>query len=361
MSKSNANTWADRAEHQLAKSLNFGAKQRIRLYQRLERFTKRGFDFKRAIDSMYIRYNREKDPRRAVFRRLLNRLQDGDRFSAAIAEYVPAAERLMISAGEEASQISDGFEQAAFVADAVKRMSSTLRSALIYPTILMLLLSAILAGISLQFVPTMLQMAPVETWPAVSKAVYNLANAVTGWGPWLVATFVVGLFFALRTLPTWTGPTRRFCDRWFPPWTIYREYQGSTFLISLAALVAAGRPVDGALRHISSIATPWLRWHLARMTRALQEGVQPGRALRTGLLDKETSGDIEDYSNAGAFEAALGAMGRESIEDSILRIKAAANILTVLSLVAVAGTIVLVYTGMIFLVMDVAQQARSSR
>lgn len=348
-------------EHTIAKHLNFGAKARVRLYGRYERYTARGFDFKRATGKMHARYHRDKDARRAVFRRIADQLQDGRAFSDAIAPYVPPAERLLIAAGEQTSRASDAFRSAAFIASAVQRMQSTVISAMVYPSVLMLMLCLMLAGITFLFVPTMLDMAPIESWPPISKVVYNLAQMVTHGGPWIVGIGIILAIVTIKTLPTFNNSFRGFLDRYVPPWTIYREYQGSTFLISLAALVEAGRPVDAAIKQMNLIATRWMKWHLRRMIHALQEGTQPGRAIDTGLLHKETVGDIEDYADAGAFDSAIGAMGRDAIEDSIERIKGASAVITALCLVAVAGTLVLVYLGMIFLVMDVAQKAQLPR
>lgn len=72
-------------------------------------------------------------------------------------------------------------------------------------------------------------------------------------------------------------------------------------------------------------------------------GGNMGRALNTGLLDKETAGDVEDYSRLGSFSEAIYLLGSRSLENSIKIIQARMAIVKNLMLVLVAIIIVAIY------------------
>jgi len=349
----------DEIELRWAGLVHFGAKKRMRLYQRLQRFTARGIPLKRSIEIMWQRLNRARDSRRAVFRRLIEQMGEGVTFTKAMEPFLPGAERLLIFAGEDSGRIHTGFEQASFVAEAVKKMRSAVIGTMAYPAVLFVMLCLILWGMASQFIPILLQVAPLNEWPAVSQVLYYVAMTVQTAGIWiLLALFGVAIMVA-KSLPTWTGNGRAFVDRWVPPFTTYREYQGSIFLISLAALIAADRPDVQAIRQLAQISRPWLRSHLTTMHAALLAGQSPGRALDTGLLNAEVCGDVEDYASAGAFDQAVAQIGKETVEDAIIRIASSAAVVKYVMMALVAASILLVYSGVIFVVLQVAQKAQS--
>lgn len=349
----------DEMEHWIAKHTGFSVRKRIRLYQRLYRFTSSNISVGKALEMIWARYNRARDPRRTVFRRMIeSNMNAGRSVADSMAAYIPAAERLLIFAGEEANKIASGFKQSIFVAGAVREMRKALTGALMYPLVLFVMLSAMLVGMALKFVPVMLQMAPLSQWPTISLITYYVGMGVKSYGAWILGGLIVGVIVAVRTLPVWVGKTRAWCDRFVPPWTIYRQYTSAIFLISLSALTDAGRPIETAVNQLAVIAGPWMRNHLNTMHQRIIEGENPGRALNTGWLDKETCGDLEDYSAAGTLDSALAQIGKDTVEDAIDKIKGSAMVIRFLMMALVAVAIIIIYVGMVALVLQVAQKAR---
>ena len=252
-----------------------------------------------------------------------------------------------------------GFAQAAYVAKAVNAMRNAVTSTLSYPAVLFVMLCMILWGMSTQFIPILLQIAPLSQWPTVSLVLYYVATTVQVAGLWILIGLGIGAALVMKSLPTWTGPGRAFADKWLPPYTTYREYQGSIFLISLAALIQSGRPDSDAIKQLAQISRPWLRSHLTKMHTALLTGVTPGIAFDTGLLSAEVCGDVEDYTTAGGFDQAVAQIGTETVEDAIVRISTSASLVKYVMMALVAGSILLIYSGIIFVVLDVAQRAQS--
>lgn len=364
-------------EHAFASfQLRFSADERVRLYERLERFVAHKVPLDEAIGSIYARLARPKkglfgresrDGRRHVYERILSRLRLGKPFAEAAKEYLPSAEMVMVLVGEQSSNEAEGFRQARFVADVVRRMRGALVGALTYPAVLLALGCGFLVVIAAKFGPMMLEMAgdrPVAAWPLPSRMLYQLAELVSSYG--IVAGVLAILlgYAVLFSLPRWherMGGVRRGLDKFVPPYTIYREYQAASFLIAIGALVKASVPVDEALARIASISAPWVKWHLRKMLVAVRKGVDPGAAFNTGMLTDEVVGYIEDFNRAGGLDEALTVVGVESVEDSLRRVKRSSSVLGFGAMLLVVGMIVLIYAGMIAMGQMVYTEAQQQR
>ncbi len=345
----------DEFEHFLALHFAFGVKKRMRLYQRLYRFTEQGIAASKAFQMIWTRYHRTRDARRAAFRRMIESCTSlGRSVSEAMSPYIPPHERLLIYAGEDSNSLPQGFDKARYVAGALREMKAVLLKNLAYPIMLFGLLAALFYGLAVWAMPTMLKMAPLEKWPPLSRIVYYIGYGVQHMGVILLVAVIAGIIAIMRTLPRWHGPVRDWLDQWIPPWTIHREYQSAIFLISMAALTEAGRPVETAIRQLNQIASPWLRRHLTEINQRALAGESAGRAFNTGMVDKETCGDLEDYSSAGGLEKALHQIGKDTIEDAVDKIAKASRVLNGVLILAVTAAIGLVYGGIMMLSLSIA-------
>lgn len=338
-------------ERRLAKALNFGAKNRVSLYHRLERFSGRGYDVKVALSGMYERYQKKKDPRRTIWRDWVRGLNAGRKFSELVADYVPPAERLAISAGETTGEMARGFEMARYIAHSASRIRGVVVEALLYPLILCSVFIALLYFVAYQLLPAMLQISPAETWPTISYALYVVANFVKDWG-WLTILCIIGAcVYVVVRLPRSTGPVRIWLDAKLPPWSIYRRVQGANMLVTLAALSAAGNPVDESIRRMRKIASPWLTRHLDKFQRLVASGKRPAEAMDTGLFDDEVMGEIIDYDRAGAFSEALDAVGKDVVDMTIESISKISGTIRYLMMGLVASGLIWTYAAMSMIVM----------
>lgn len=347
-------------EHWLGTKLNFDDRSRERLWNALTNFTKKGYQLKVSIESQLERYNRDADLRRTIWRRWITGMAQGLSYSQVIAPYVPPAERMMVSAGEESGRLADGFAAAAHVAKNTRVLKATLRKALSYPAGLVVAACVMLVVIATQFAPVMLDIEPNQVrWPFLSQLLYGLATFVQHFGLWVAAFLVLIIVASLRSLPRWRGSVRRVFDRYIPPYTIYREFQSANFVIALSALVSAGKSVRESLQHMALIATPWMQEHIYQMLGDMAAGISPGRALNTGLLNREVMGLIEDYAKAGTFDEALAHVGHDVVEEAMEALERASGRVLTITIVLVAALIVIAYGGMITLAVQVAASARA--
>lgn len=344
----------------VAKQLNFGATDRAKLYQRLNKFLSRGFDLRRALENAYQRFERNKDPRRVIWRDWVRGLQAGRKFNELIAPYVPSGERMLIAAGEDSGALAKAFERAQYIALSMARIKSTLIGELMYPVMLFLVFASLLIVVSMKLMPTMETMGlPVEQWPAVSKGLYHVAYATRAYGIYTAVFMILIGGLSLWSLPRWSHDFRRKLDKWCPPFNIYREIESATLLINCAAMTATGNTVDSTFKSIRANSGPWLAWHMDRFIRGMTSGKMPSYAMDTGLIERETMGDLQDYDDAGAFTEAIGFIGEDIVEATIERIKLQATVLRVLAMLAVAAGLLWTYAGIGLLVMEISNKAQT--
>ncbi len=343
----------------LAKRATFAGRSRARFYDKLYRFTKAGVPIDRALGNMHARYITRKDPRASLFARIRHGLQQGSPVSQSLATYIPSGERQLIQAGETSGKIFEGFREAKKMVEVTLQIRSALIGELMYPVMLLGVVIAILAVMSFQLVPQLVDAVPFSRWPPVSRPLYYLSNAVASYGLWFAIGLALMVFASIKSLPRWRGPRREWIDKWAPPWSVYREVVGSAVLIALAALTGAGVPIAKSVSQLRLTATPWLGVHLNRMGNALDAGVDSGKAMRTGLFDPEVEDDIEDYSASIGFDEALAQIGDDQVNDAIARIKARASVLRVGMFLVVVSLLLYVYTSAGMVAISVGGSAMS--
>lgn len=322
---------------------------RVEVYERLQTFTGEKQPLDTILRAM-LDLTREKGHFSQVMWDQVAKahINDSVSFATAMAPFVPAAERVMIGVGETTGRMSEGLQEALFVCTAAGRVGKELKKALLYPVLLVLGVIGLLLVIAFGIAPELENMLdrPLDEWPFFTWLMYQLGQGVISYGPWIAAAATVFGIVVASTMSRWTGRVRGWLDRYIPPYTIYREYQASGFLIALAALVRAKRPVDTAIADINAIATPWLKAHLGEVHRRLMDSQPPGAALDTGLLSEEVAGYILSFERMGAFRKGLNAVGVRGVDRSVARVAGQAAVVRWALTFLVVGLMGLVYVGM---------------
>lgn len=331
----------------------FGLRNRIKLFRRLRRFAARGYDLVTPLEEglSRARQSRRRKGAAMVYESLLYSIHSGERFSDALNGRIPGAERMAIAAGEESGRMDDGFEMAEFVATANRDLLGSVKKALVYPAMLVLVLIALLLVVAYLLMPQLSQMFPVPQWPIYARVLYHLGNAVRDWGLLAAGAAVVASALAVASLPRWTGGLRGWLDNWIPPWVIYRQIQGSLMLVTMSGLVRAGTPFDEALRQMIRISSPWLVAHLEVMLKAMANGDRAADAFATGLLNDDIMDDLVAYDRAGDLADAIGYLGRDGVEIVSEHVGLISRAAAGAIMVAVGGGIVWVWVSFVAVVM----------
>ncbi len=339
----------------------FGLKARIGLYERIVAFLEADIDIVSTLVSIRNRYRDRKDYRAKVIASWLDEIETGASFSDAIKSWVPPSEHMLIAAGDRGEGLIIGLKQATVMSNAASRSKGAVIGGVIFPIVLFSMILLLMIMFQAKMVPIFSQLMPVAQWPSSARLLYNISYFISHY-LWLVLICVGGLSFLITsTLGSWTRPPREFFDK-LPPWSIYRTYQASSFLIGLSSLMKASVANFEALGMMHANASPWMKMHLERMMSAMKlGGSNPGKALDTGLLDKETAGDMEDYSRLSSFQDALELMGTRSLEAGVKSIETKMAVIRVLMLALVAMCIGWVYLTTYTLQSNIAQSLSSPR
>jgi type II secretory pathway component PulF len=338
----------------------FGLKYRINMYKRLESYTKEEFPIYDSLVKFKARYDKKKDFRGKIIGFWLEKMKHGQSFPQAISGWIPDAELNLITAGDEGNGVEKGLAEAIKFAQSAQKIKSVIIAGSAYPLILLFVVLGFIAMFSVKMAPTYLSILPVEKWPDLGQNFYYFSSFLVSYWYIVLGIFVGAGIVIGSTITKWTGPVREVFDK-FPPWSVYKVYQSSAFLISLASMMQSGTPLNDALKKIKRTSSPWMGLYMDDMMRNLRKGGQNfGQHLNVGLLDDETAGDVIDYSELGKFEEAIYSIGEDNLESSVQKIELRMNIVKNLMIALVGITVGVIYYTTIELNGVVADAASSN-
>lgn len=341
----------------------FTAKMRMRLYEKLGKFIANGVPITHALDEIYIHVSLEGKKPTATAAVVVDdwrrSIRNGRSFARAITDWASPDELSVLDAGEISGRLDKAIEDVLFINVARKRIRSAIFG-LIYPLVLVATTCFYLYIFGNQVVPAFKQVLPVSKWTGTGAQMAALAHFVTDWMLPLLLTFGAALVVILATLGSWTGRLRQVFDS-VPPWSLYRLAIGSSFLISLGALLHAGVPVPEALRIIHQTASPWYKERLAATRRLVLNGARNiGDALhQTGYSfpSWEMVIDIRSYASLDGFEDMLDRLSRQWLEDSVSLIQAQMDMLRNAAIIVMGLMFMWIAAGMFALQQQISAAA----
>ncbi len=329
-----------------------GGAARRRLWTKIAKLLANGVPILDAIKSIHgrrVASNGGKDPVSVALAHWIDSLRNGARLGQAIAGWVPRDEQMLIAAGEQSGRLDDALMYAAEVMVAKTKIRSAVMSGLMYPSVMMMMAIGVLLMFSYKIIPEFARVVPDEKWHGVARIMIDLADFTRSWIVLIVAV-LVGLIVALfMSFPRWSGGLRIKLDR-YPPYSIYRMLQGSTWMISLAALVAAGVRVETALQQLGEGAAKWLDERTQACLRGMRSGLTLGDAMAKsgyGFPDLEIIDDLGVYSALSGFDRALAIIGKEWISESVEKIQGMMKGIFGVSVLAVGLFIAFMVSGLI--------------
>lgn len=321
----------------------FNAKARERLYRKCAQLLKNGVSLDRALEQIaMIEEKRRHTATSTLLRRWRNAIENGTNFGMTVAPFVPSSEALLLETGGNSGKLQNAFMNAAESVAQQRRVKGAIISAGSYPALLICVLIAMLVMMSYKIIPAFAEVLPLDQWQGVASTVASLANGIREDGLYYFIGLIAFILVVSFSLPRWTGRTRLFVEG-IAPWSIYRMQQGSSFLLSVAALMASGVKIDdNALRRISGRSSPYLKERIIAIARQLTAGHNLGDAMsRAGynFPEGELIDDLRIYATLKGFEENLTAITREWVGEVEGKVTAAMKILNTVALVLIAVTL----------------------
>jgi len=334
--------------------------QQIALLQDVAAFVRAGMPPYEALESMaQIAKKRKRTKMFGILNGMLKRMSAGKSLAVALQGQMDGAALNMVAAGEESGDLVRSCLEAADFMIKRKEMSSILIKSLIAPAIQLAILVGLIYFVSLQVIPSVTVMMPVERMPAISQAYVGFGSWFIRWGLIAVLVFFGFLATIVLTMPVWVGPLRKSLDHIFP-WGLYQSIQAGGALLSLSAMMRSGVPFPQAVQSMSVHSSPWVKHCLRTCQVNLSKGKNEAESLsRSGLLPPSIDDRLSVYAKLPDFAGIMVPLANEALQDAKSRLGFFASLMSTSVMVLVAAFILFTLVGLGEAAMSAADAAQS--
>lgn len=302
----------------------FSEKDRMALYRKLAALNSNGVPIKDALVNLYKRVSRngakKSDPKAIVLSEWIAGIANGKSAARSMGDWIPSSERMIIEAGERGGALPDSLASVEKVASGAQEMRKAVLGGLFQPVMLFIAAIGVIALFGVKVIPMFSTVSSPETWSTLAYSLYVASEVVKSIWFYVILGSIIGFaFFIIMTLPYFKGKNRYYFDK-IPPWSIYRLWIGSGFILSLSSMVKAGIPIKQALTDLKKQASPYLAVRIEAGIRGLREGSNLGEAFAKsgyGFPDEEIIDDLIVYSSQGDLDAALEKIGNEWLKEGV--------------------------------------------
>jgi type II secretory pathway component PulF len=322
-----------------------------RTYLKLGQMVKNGLTVPVALETI-AQQQLDRGKSRATVAAVLTRwrrgILNGEPLAEAAKKDLPPADIILLRAGEKSGQLDRAITNILHLQDAVKKMKGAIRGGLAYPSVLLLLAFGLMNFVTYQMVPVYTEFAPTDKWTGAAAALASGAWFVANILPFILVLFGLFLAAALWSLPRWTGPLRQKFDS-FIPWSIYKLFMGTGFLIALAGLVREGVKTNDALEIIMDGTAPWYRERLSTTLRRMEDGEKIATALYNSgfqFPDREIVDDLRAYENFDTFDSMIETLANDALETALQRVNAQMRVLFNIAIFVFGGVLMWYILGM---------------
>ncbi|EBB6726080.1 general secretion pathway protein GspF [Salmonella enterica] len=254
-------------------------------------------------------------------------LTRGKELDQGLRRWIPRSEAAIIQSGVQEKRLTDALRRAMQLVLAIRDIRATVLERLTQPLLLLVSLIALACMMSWTFVPQLETLSPREQW---SGSLVWMANISDVFGQHL-ALWIIGTLFIFAwvywSLGNLTGPARRLMDT-LPPWSVYREIQGSIFLLNFSALSRAQVKNEDALLQLSLHASPWLRQRLNATHRLMKRGRSLGQAMYEAgyqFPSRDAINRLKLLTQGDGGEAIIDSFARDQLARTLANIKSLAS------------------------------------
>lgn len=328
----------------LSIKMEFNGENRQRFYIKLLQLLENGVSLDTAL-SQIQRIAATRQPRGALtklYRIWRNDVAEGMNFGQCLAPYVPSSEAILLETGANSGKLVKALRNAADAIENQGKVKKAIVTAGAYPAVLVLMLIASMVLSAFKVIPTFEEIIPVDQWTGISYGVAMAAQFIREKGLMLVMVVGGSIFAIAYSMPRWIGPWRVKFDR-FVPWSMYKMWQGSAFLLAVASLMSAGVKLDEvSLARISRQSDPYLRQRIKALQKYIASGMNLGDSLeQTGyeFPDNEIIGDLQIYARLRGFDQNLIRVTNVWVDGLVEKVNVSMKIVNFVVLVLIAVVI----------------------
>lgn len=294
---------------------------------------------------------------------MLGKLGSGERFqiSHILGAVMPKSDQLILSALDSSRDLEGTLQSLAKAIERQREARATILKAIFPPLILIPGVAGFCYVLATQSLPIIVKIAPPEVWTPFNEAVRLFSEAIYHWSiPGLISISILIAAYLL-CLPRWTGVFRARFESLpksvgvalFPvapyvlPLNIYRDFQLSMLLTSMAVLLNSGATLSAALDVLRERSSPWMRWHLTKVKLHLE--VAPTdyvNAFSKGLMSPRMLAKLATVIRTRPqFDQVLVELGTDGNQQIQQEIASTAKTINLMMFAMSAAIVIFLYVG----------------
>lgn len=346
--------------------LMFTSAARISLYRQISRLLVNKLPLPSILETLWQRksnFGAKKDsPVAIVLSEWRIGINSGKSLGESINGWVPQGERMLIEAGESSGKLVEAFDDAIKITQGTKAVKAALVSGLAYPIILGATIIAVLWGFGTQIIPAFAQILPPERWTGIAGHMATMSDITKVWTFPVIILFIASIIAYFISAPRWKGRVRAKFDN-IPPWSMYRMWQGLSFLLSLSSLLSAGVKTSDILEKTRRDANPYVKYRIDQAIHYYKSGVNIGDAFRKtglGFPDPDIIEDMCVFAPLTGFEDSLKIMAYDWLKNSVDKVNQQAKSLNTILLLVFFAIIMFMGTGFYAVQQQVVKAAQDA-
>lgn len=328
----------------LSIKMEFNGETRQKFYIKLVQLLENGVSLDTALGQIQKIAQRQ-NPRATLhklYKKWRNDVAEGMNFGQCVGPYVPSSEAILLETGANSGKLLKSLHNAADAIENQSKIKKAIIAAGAYPAVLTCMLIAAMVLSSFKVIPTFEQIIPVEKWQGIAYTVAIAARFIREQGMFIVVGLIAVVVIVTMSMPRWTGRARVYADR-LVPYSLYKMWQGSAFLLSVASLMSAGVKLDEvSLQRISRLSSPYLKQRVKAIQKYIAGGENLGDALFNAgyeFPDTEIIGDLQIYARLRGFDQNLTRVTNTWVDGLVERVNSAMKIVNFVILVLIAVVI----------------------
>jgi len=238
-------------------------------------------------------------------------LEDGASFAQALGPGLPDVERSVLEIGERSSAggLPKAMQQIIDTRARILRIQSVAWSSIVDPIVYVVCMYGFFYVVGEQVMPSIELILPREKWTGWTALLGWFGDLGQGYAPAIAAVLATAFATAtVRALPRWIARMRVWVEEAYFVFTVYREFEGTRWLLNLVTQVKGGVPQADAIAQQIRRASPWLASRLRPVYRALVEGHPLGDSLRRSGLGFPSLDLIERIATLDGAEGGADAL-----------------------------------------------------
>lgn len=290
---------------------------------------------------------------RIVLQSLLAPLEEGEPLSVSLegSGYFPRYMVKMVGIGEKTGRLTETLEALAEYYNRQDSLSATIRNAVFYPVILLVIMVAVVLILIVQVLPMF-----DDVFTRMGTQMSALASALMRFGGWLrgAATGIAVVFgvILLVALIAWIVPRFRsglsaaFLNKWGGS-GIFGKVSSARFTSVMALAVASGLDAEEAVSMAADVSggSSAINKRHEKCVALLHEGRSMSEAMReSGILSAQNGRILSIGTRSGMTDAAMAEIARRSdrtVQEDIERIVSRVEPSLVIAASVIVGVILL--------------------